>query len=695
MIFTFYSFKGGVGRSMGMAAVGYLLAQRGLKVLAVDFDLEAPGLERYFFDEPGPLAEVRGNPGLIDLVLAYKRALTSESEFQRAEFKQWQAYIVDAIPRTPAGGSVDLMTSGRRYPEERYGEYALAVRSFDWQDFFHNWRGDRFFDWLRRELTDPERGYDAVLVDSRTGVTEMGGVCAYQLADVAVLLCAPNYQNLDGTRAVVDDFRSDAVTALRQGRPLEILVLPARVEQSDLEKRDQFLADFEEIFGTDGLPKVLADAGLGYRELAVPYQRELAIIERLADEAAATGTVFSSQSTIHESFETLTDALVLLAEGERWKTLKRDALARLTGRPLDQDAAPLADLSKRSAGYDAFIDYQAADADRVEALVQALTAAGLHVYTAHHPSSPGEDWQAVEIGRALNYSSALVVCLGHSPPGELYWDVFRQAQSLRKPIVPVLLPGCERPEEALKMHGLIEHQALDLSGGVEAPGAVDRLLEALGKCGRPAAPAETPQPIDPYPGAAPFSEDQSAVFFGRERETGQLLAAFENHDIVLLEGASGVGKTSLAHAGLCPRVRRGDGVFAHDEGTAPWTVMELDLAGSDGAARLDGLQEMPSEAPLLIVLDGIDSFPEADGDEARHARLKAVIRVLRSASARSRSATMRSVSTRPSSRRRSAASCACRARSEASITQSSSADSSCEWVASQRSASLSAPPLTA
>ena len=47
-IVTFYAYKGGVGRSMALANVAVLLARRGLRVLAVDWDLEAPGLERYF-----------------------------------------------------------------------------------------------------------------------------------------------------------------------------------------------------------------------------------------------------------------------------------------------------------------------------------------------------------------------------------------------------------------------------------------------------------------------------------------------------------------------------------------------------------------------------------------------------------------------------------------------------------------------
>ena len=44
MIITLYSFKGGVGRSMALANISDVLARRGLRVLVMDFDLEAPGL---------------------------------------------------------------------------------------------------------------------------------------------------------------------------------------------------------------------------------------------------------------------------------------------------------------------------------------------------------------------------------------------------------------------------------------------------------------------------------------------------------------------------------------------------------------------------------------------------------------------------------------------------------------------------
>jgi MinD-like ATPase involved in chromosome partitioning or flagellar assembly len=68
MVLTFYSFKGGVGRSMAIANVAELLFRPGLKVLLVDFDLEAPGLERYF------TVRADGCRGVIDMLQSELRS---------------------------------------------------------------------------------------------------------------------------------------------------------------------------------------------------------------------------------------------------------------------------------------------------------------------------------------------------------------------------------------------------------------------------------------------------------------------------------------------------------------------------------------------------------------------------------------------------------------------------------------------
>src|SRR5262245_34313334 len=68
-IVTFYSYKGGVGRSFILANVAVLLASWGHRVLVCDWDLEAPGLTSYLGRSADPRA-TRVDPtapGIVDL----------------------------------------------------------------------------------------------------------------------------------------------------------------------------------------------------------------------------------------------------------------------------------------------------------------------------------------------------------------------------------------------------------------------------------------------------------------------------------------------------------------------------------------------------------------------------------------------------------------------------------------------------
>jgi len=68
-IVPFYSYKGGSGRTMLLANVAWILASAGRRVVAIDWDLEAPGLHRYF----APFLADRDcthSEGVIDLVIS-------------------------------------------------------------------------------------------------------------------------------------------------------------------------------------------------------------------------------------------------------------------------------------------------------------------------------------------------------------------------------------------------------------------------------------------------------------------------------------------------------------------------------------------------------------------------------------------------------------------------------------------------
>src|SRR4051794_8964405 len=83
-IVTFYSYKGGTGRTMAMANVAWLLASNGNRVLAIDWDLESPGLHRYFH----PFLrdrELRSSDGILDLIRRYADATSRTGSVKAIE----------------------------------------------------------------------------------------------------------------------------------------------------------------------------------------------------------------------------------------------------------------------------------------------------------------------------------------------------------------------------------------------------------------------------------------------------------------------------------------------------------------------------------------------------------------------------------------------------------------------------------
>ncbi|MBN1487498.1 MAG: hypothetical protein JW981_07645, partial [Anaerolineae bacterium] len=242
MIYAFYSYKGGVGRTMALANVAEFFYRAGLKVLMVDWDLEAPGLERYFPDLD--LQDVLDKPGLIDMLVDYQNAMAKELDrSQTLELPSPIQYLVDIYAADPGPGKLLLMTAGRR-SEGYFAQYAQAVLNFSWKEFYETWGGELYFNWLRDQFKNMA---DVILIDSRTGVTEMGGVCTYQLADTVVMFCAPNQQNLDGLSKMASNLTAASVQELRK-HAFNLLIVPARIERAESELLDAFQQDFIEAF---------------------------------------------------------------------------------------------------------------------------------------------------------------------------------------------------------------------------------------------------------------------------------------------------------------------------------------------------------------------------------------------------------------------------------------------------------------
>jgi hypothetical protein len=247
---TFYSYKGGTGRSMALANLAWILAMNGRRVLAIDWDLEAPGLHRYF--RPFLIdKDLTSSTGVIDFVIAFaEQAVQLEDASEQSSGDgspastdpKWYAPYADISAHAVSlewtfadGGGIDFVCAGRQD-----ATYATRVSTFNWQSFYTNLGGGALIDEMRRLLRRTEdpgnphfEPYDFVLIDSRTGVSDTAGICTVQLPDVLVACFTYNNQGTDGAAAVAwsaQQQRLDPINARGGLRELLVYPVPMRVD---------------------------------------------------------------------------------------------------------------------------------------------------------------------------------------------------------------------------------------------------------------------------------------------------------------------------------------------------------------------------------------------------------------------------------------------------------------------------------
>jgi cellulose biosynthesis protein BcsQ len=219
MIVTFYSYKGGTGRTMALANIAVLLARAGRRVLMVDFDLEAPGIWRYFADLHRGLDQ---RPGLMDMLADHVDGGPDD----------WRDYVTQ-VPIS--GRKIDLITSGRQDPG-----YPARVLGFDWPGFFEHHDGGEFIERLRDDWQDR---YDFVLVDSRTGITDIGGICTIALPDLIVPVFVANAQNIDGIVDVIHRAQRGRQDLAYDRPPAMVLPVLSRFDnRTELEFANEWLS---------------------------------------------------------------------------------------------------------------------------------------------------------------------------------------------------------------------------------------------------------------------------------------------------------------------------------------------------------------------------------------------------------------------------------------------------------------------
>jgi len=183
-IITFYSFKGGVGRTTAAALTALKLARLGQRVCLLDFDLEAPGLSSLI-----PLAK-QPKVGIVDYLL--ERRIAGEEALPMAD------YLVrfEDEEITEKEGELWLMPAGKLDQN-----YLLKLGRLDFQAMTEDF-SESVMLYLFQDL-QKHKEFDYYILDARTGITDIGGLALSGLSHRNVLLFGLGEQNYQGMRFVL------------------------------------------------------------------------------------------------------------------------------------------------------------------------------------------------------------------------------------------------------------------------------------------------------------------------------------------------------------------------------------------------------------------------------------------------------------------------------------------------------------
>ncbi|MCK4261093.1 MAG: AAA family ATPase [Halanaerobiales bacterium] len=182
-VISFYSYKGGVGRTVALIQVAYLLAKKGKKVLLIDLDIEAPSLFDIFREK------IDVKYGLVDYL--YEQMMVTDAKDRKLDISD---IFTDIKFDETLKGNLYVVPSGLLSPEYVYKLKQLQPNFVSQKDYLND---------LIVEF-EKNLNLDIVLIDSRTGLNDWGAFSLMNVADDIIFFAYPNQENVQGLQLVVD-----------------------------------------------------------------------------------------------------------------------------------------------------------------------------------------------------------------------------------------------------------------------------------------------------------------------------------------------------------------------------------------------------------------------------------------------------------------------------------------------------------
>ena len=206
-----------------------------------------------------------------------------------------------------------------------------------------------------------------------------------------------------------------------------------------------------------------------------------------------------------------------------------------------------------------FISHSSRDAEQAEQMKAWLHQKGFAEtfldFDKHAGIPPGANWEKELYSKIEQSEAMIVIATPNWLDSKWCFAEFTQARALGKPIFPIIYTPLGDRLVSPDIHHL--NLLSDGEGGLE------RLSLALRQIAIDAQGGFAWDPNrQPYPGLMHFTEEDAAIYFGRDDEIRRLIERLNarraqgGKKLIALLGASGSGKSSLLRAGVLPRLRR-------------------------------------------------------------------------------------------------------------------------------------------